>query len=56
MAAGSKKFRKKKRDRRRWNGVSTSGRAARIARKQRSRKSARSGWRNPYRSSHYGAK
>ena len=44
---------KKKRDRRRWNGVSTKGRAARIARKERSRKSARHGRRNAMRSHNY---
>lgn len=45
--------RKKRRDRRRWDGISTSGRAARIARKERNRKSGRHGRRSALRSHHY---
>ncbi len=48
---------KKKRDRRRWDGVSTSGRAARIARKERNRKSGKGRMRlGAIRSIHYGAR
>lgn len=48
---------KKRRDRRRWNGISTSGRAARIARKERNRKSGKGRMRSgASRSVHYGAR
>lgn len=53
MAWTHGKNRKKERDRRRWNGVSTSGRAARIARKERNRKSARRGRKSAFRSHGY---
>jgi len=41
---------KKGEDRRRWNGVSTTGRAKRIASRRYAHKSARRGWKNPARS------
>lgn len=47
---------RKKRERRRWDGESTSGRAARIAARRRSHKSGRHGRRNPLRSWHYQSK
>lgn len=53
MAWDHGRNRKKRRDRRRWDGVSTHGRAYRIARKQRSRKSARHGRKSAFRSHNY---
>jgi len=44
---------KKKRERRRWDGEATSGRATRIAARRWAHKSARHGRRNPARSTGY---